>query len=50
MIRRYVSHISSQHFKMIRRGRLWPKVYDALDMISPNVTEKPGFAAFIKGF
>ncbi|CEK25410.1 transposase (fragment) [Xenorhabdus nematophila AN6/1] len=25
-------------------------MYDALDMISPNVPEKPGFAALIKGF
>ncbi|MEY0833696.1 transposase [Providencia alcalifaciens] len=59
MIRRYVSHIPARHFKMIRyygflanhkRGGLLPKVYDALDMIHPNVPEKPGFAALIKGF
>ncbi|MGJ3355776.1 transposase [Providencia sp. Je.9.19] len=59
MIRRYVSHIPARHFKMIRyygflanrkRGRLLPKVYDALDTNHPNVPEKPGFAALIKGF
>ncbi|WGM07596.1 transposase [Arsenophonus nasoniae] len=59
MIRRYVSHIPARHFKMIRyygflanrkRGCLLPKVYEALDMISPNVPEKPGFGALIKGF
>ncbi|HBR7605364.1 TPA: transposase, partial [Klebsiella pneumoniae] len=59
MIRRYVSHIPARHFKMIRyygflanrkRGHLLPKVYDALDMIHPNVPEKPGFAALTKGF
>ncbi|MFW2168191.1 transposase, partial [Enterobacter cloacae complex sp.6722794] len=59
MIRRYVSHIPARHFKMIRyygslanrkRGRLLPKVYDALDMIHPSEPEKPGFAALIKGF
>lgn len=59
MIRRYVSHIPARHFKMIRyygflanrkRGRLLPKVYDVLDMIHPNVSEKPAFAALIKGF
>lgn len=56
MIRRYISHIPAHHFKMIRyygflanrkRGSLLPKVYDTLDMISPNVPEKPGFAALI---
>ncbi|HEM6924387.1 TPA: transposase [Providencia rettgeri] len=59
MIRRYVSHIPARHFKMIRyygflanqkRGCLFPKVYDALDMTHPNVPEKPGFAALVKGF
>nr|WP_323085997.1 transposase [Providencia alcalifaciens] len=59
MIRRYVSHIPARHFKMIRyygflanrkRGSLLPKVYDALEMNHPNVPEKPGFAALMKGF
>ena len=59
MIRRYVCHIPARHFKMIRyygflanckRGSLLPKVYDALDMIHPNVPEKPGFSALMKGF
>lgn len=59
MIRRYVSHIPARHFKMIRYydflanrklGRLLHKVYDALDMIHPNVPEKTGFATLIKGF
>ncbi len=59
MIQRYVSHIPARHFKMIRyysflanrkRGRLLPKVYDALDIMSASVPEKPGFAALMKGF
>jgi hypothetical protein len=59
MIRRYVSHIPARYFKMIRyygflanrkRANLLPKVYDALDMVSPTVPEKPGFATLIKGF
>lgn len=41
MLWRYVSHIPSRHFKMVRyygflanrkRGMLLPKVYDALEM------------------
>ncbi|MCG9528874.1 transposase [Providencia rettgeri] len=59
MIRRYVSHITARHFKMIRyygflanskRKYLLPKVYDALDMVSPSVREKTGFVALTKGF
>ncbi|MEY0878493.1 transposase [Providencia manganoxydans] len=59
MIRRYVSHFPVRHFKIIRyygflanrkRGSLLQKVYDALDMIHPNVPEKPCFAALMKGF
>lgn len=59
MIRRYVSHILARHFKMIRyyvflanrkRDSLLPKVYDTLDIMSPNIPENPGFAALIKGF
>ncbi|MEY1010315.1 IS91 family transposase, partial [Providencia rettgeri] len=33
-----------------KRGSLLPKVYDALDIMSPSVPEKPGFAALMKGF
>lgn len=56
MIRRYFSHTPARHFKMIldygflanrKRGRLLPKVYDALDIIHPNVPEKPGFAVLM---
>lgn len=42
---RYYSFLANR-----KRGHLLPKVYDALDMIHPNVPEKPGFAALTKGF
>lgn len=54
-----MSAISQQYFKMIRyyvflanrkRGHLLSKVYDTLEMIHPNVPERPCFAALIKVF
>lgn len=59
MIGRYISHIPSRHFKMVRyygflsnrkRGTLLPKVYEALKMEEKKKPEKPGFAALLKGF
>ena len=59
MIGRYISHIPSRHFKMVRyygflsnrkRGTLLPKVYEALKMEEKNKPEQPGFAALLKGF
>jgi len=59
MIGRYISHIPSRHFKMVRyygflanrkRGTLLPKVYEALKMEARKNPEKPGFAVLMKGF
>lgn len=59
MIGRYISHIPSRHFKMVRyygflsnrkRGTLLPKVYEALKMEEKKKPEKPGFAVLMKGF
>ncbi|UAN45205.1 transposase [Serratia sp. JSRIV001] len=56
---RYVSHIPSRHFKMVRyygflanrkRGTLLPKVYDALEMTPREKPQKPGFAVLMKAF
>lgn len=59
MIGRYISHVPSRHFKMVRyygilsnlkRGALLPKVYEALDTVEKKKPEKAGFAALMKGF
>jgi len=59
MIGRYISHIPSRHFKMVRyygflanrkRGTLLPKVYEALEMAAREKPETPGFAALMKSF
>ncbi|MGK6038296.1 IS91 family transposase, partial [Klebsiella pneumoniae] len=59
MIGRYISHIPAKHFKMVRyygflsnrkRGKLLPKVYEALQMEARKKPEQPGFAALMKGF
>lgn len=59
MLWRYVSHIPSRHFKMVRyygflanrkRGTLLPKVYDALEMTPRAKPKKPGFAVLMKTF
>ncbi len=59
MIRRYISHIPSRHFKMVRyygflsnrkRGKLLPKVYKALEMTARKKPENPGFSVLMKGF
>lgn len=59
MIGRYISHIPSRHFKMVRyygflsnrkRGSLLPKVYEVLKVEARKKPEKPGFAVLMKGF
>ena len=59
MIGRYISHIPTKHFKMVRyygflsnrkRGELLPKVYKALKMEARKKPEQPGFAALMKAF
>ncbi|MFP2470822.1 transposase [Pseudescherichia vulneris] len=59
MIGRYISHVPSRHFKMVRyygflsnrkRGMLLPQVYEALGMEVRKKPETPGFAALMKGF
>ncbi|WP_339053442.1 IS91 family transposase [Arsenophonus endosymbiont of Crataerina pallida] len=59
MLLRYISHIPSQHFKMVRyygflanrkRGILLPKVYAALGMQVKKKPHKPGFASLMKHF
>lgn len=59
MLGRYISHVPSRHFKMVRnygflsnrkRGALLPKVYEALDMVEKKKPDKPRFAALMKGF
>lgn len=59
MLRRYVSHIPTRHFKMVRyygflanrkHGTLLPKVYEALSMTPREKPQLPGFAVLMKGF
>ncbi|UIA83496.1 transposase [Erwinia tracheiphila] len=59
MLWRYVSHIPSRHFKMVRyygflanrkRCTLLPKVYEALSMTPREKPQKPGFAVLMKVF
>ncbi|REI39449.1 IS91 family transposase, partial [Klebsiella variicola] len=59
MIGRYISHVPAKHFKMVRyygflsnrkRGKLLPKVYEALEMEARKKPEQPGFAALMKAF
>nr|WP_267958437.1 transposase [Erwinia tracheiphila] len=59
MLWRYISHIPSRHFKMVRyygflanrkRGTLLPKVYEALEMTPREKPQKPGFAVLMKAF
>lgn len=59
MLMRYISHIPSRHFKMVRyygflsnrrRGTLLPEVYAALDMKVKGKPPKPGFASLMKQF
>ncbi|WP_230480613.1 IS91 family transposase [Providencia alcalifaciens] len=59
MLWRYISHIQSRHFKMVRyygfltyrkRGALLPKVYEAQGMIVKAKPQKPGFASLMKQF
>lgn len=58
MIGRYISHVPAKYFKMVRyygflsnrkRGKLLPRVYEALQMEARKKPEKPGFAALMKG-
>lgn len=59
MLLRYISHIPSRHFKMVRyysflanrrRGTLLPEVYAALDMQVKAKPPKPAFASLMKQF
>lgn len=59
MLWRYISHIPSRHFKMVRyygflanrkRGILLPEVYAALDMKVKEKPPKPGFASLMNQF
>nr|WP_250648591.1 transposase [Serratia marcescens] len=59
MLQRYISHIPTRHFKMVRyygflanrkRGQLLPKVYDELSMTVRDKPKRPGFAVLMKGF
>ena len=59
MLLRYISHIPSRHFKMVRyngflsnrkRGELLPKVYAALEMEVKTKPARPGYAALMKQF
>jgi hypothetical protein len=59
MLMRYISHIPSRHFKMVRyygflanrkRGTLLPEVYAALDIKEKEKPPKPGFASLMKQF
>ncbi|WWK02126.1 transposase [Erwinia aphidicola] len=59
MLWRYISHIPSRHFKMVRyygfltnrkRGELLPKVYTALGIEMKAKPQKPGFASLMKKF
>lgn len=59
MLLRYISHIPSRHFKMVRyygvlsnrkRGELLSKVYAALEMEVKTKPAKPGYASLMKQF
>lgn len=59
MIGRYIGHVPSRHFKMVRyygflanrkRGTLLPKVYEALSMPVREKPKQPEFAVLMKGF
>lgn len=59
MLLRYISHVPSRHFKMVRyygflsnrkRGALLPKVYAALEMEVKTKLAKPGYASLMKQF
>lgn len=55
MLWRYISHIPSRHFKMVRyygfkRGVLLPEVYEALNMKVKEKPPKPGFSPLMKQF
>ena len=59
MLLRYISHIPSRHFKMVRyygflsnrkRGTLLLKVYAALEMEVKTKPAKPGYASLMKQF
>ena len=59
MLWRYVSHIPSRHFKMVRyygflanrkRGKLLAKVYETLSMAPREKPQRPGFAVLMKAF
>ena len=59
MLWRYISHIPSRHFKMVRyygflanrkRGELLPRVYTALGIEMKAKPQKPGFASLMKQF
>jgi hypothetical protein len=59
MLWRFVSHIPSRHFKMVRyygflpnckHGLLQPKVYEALGMTPREKPLKLGFAVLMKAF
>lgn len=59
MLMRYISHIPSRHFKMVRyygflanrkRGTLLSEVYAALDIKEKEKPPKPGFASLMKQF
>lgn len=59
MLLRYISHIPSRHFKMVRyygflsnrkRGELLPKVYASLEMEVKIKPAKPGYASLMKQF
>ncbi|ECH8735079.1 IS91 family transposase, partial [Salmonella enterica subsp. enterica] len=56
---RYISHIPSRHFKMVRyygflsnrkRGELLPKIYASLEMEVKPKPAKPGYAVLMKQF
>ncbi|MCS4320823.1 hypothetical protein M2407_005197 [Serratia sp. BIGb0234] len=59
MLLRYISHIPSRYFKMVRyygflsnrkRGDLLPKIYAALQMPVKTKPAKPGYASLMKQF
>ncbi|WNN54740.1 transposase (plasmid) [Hafnia alvei] len=59
MLLRYISHIPSRHFKMVRyygflsnskSGELLPKIYAALEMEVKTKPTKPGYATLMKQF
>lgn len=59
MLLRYISHIPSRHFKVVRyygflanrkRGELFPKFYTALGIEMKAKPQKPGLASLMKKF